>query len=312
MQWSKHTEDLIAAAIAEDLGDTGDVTSAILARPEEQVIARVVAREAGIAAGLALLPAICRAFGGRLGAVLTCDPATERAGAQRDGAAVRAGDAIATIRGPRAAVLAAERTILNFLGRMSGVATLTHDYVAAARRGNAAVQVLDTRKTIPGWRELDKYAVRCGGAGNHRQGLHDAVLIKDNHLAGLRPEGIAETLRLWLTRVADLPRRPEFIEVEVDTLAQLREVLRVEGVDIVLLDNFSCVDLRAAVELRDQVCTTGETPVPPGERGRPLLEASGGVTLATIEAIAATGVERISVGALTHSARSLDVGLDIA
>lgn len=160
------------------------------------------------------------------------------------------------------------------------------------------MRVLDTRKTLPGWRELDKYAVRCGGGENHRFGLYDAILIKDNHLAGVPVERLAGTLFEMLNQ---RPESAEFVEVEVDSLDQLREVLKVVDVDIVLLDNFSLEQMREAVEIRDAAGLTNKLN----------LEASGGVSLETIGEIAATGVDRISVGALTHSAPSLDIGLDI-
>ena len=194
-------------------------------------------------------------------------------------------------------MLAVERTLLNFLGRMSGVATLTHRYVQTARQANPDVRVLDTRKTLPGWRELDKYAVRKGGGTNHRMGLYDAVLIKDNHLAGIPTEHLASVLSGLLDRKLDSAR---FVEVEVDRLEQLIEVCKVSGVDIVLLDNPSPHEMRRAVEYRDSQ----------GLRGQLALEASGKVSLENIADIAATGVDRISVGALTHSAVALDLGLD--
>ncbi len=186
----------------------------------------------------------------------------------------------------------------NFLSRMSGVATLTRHFVHAARQAHPGVQVLDTRKTIPGWRELDKYAVRAGGGLNHRFGLYDAVLIKDNHLAGIPTERLAAELTALLKRIAG---KPSFVEVEVDRLEQFDEVCRVGGIDIVLLDNFTLEAMRVAVARRDAR----------GLRGRLALEASGGVTQATIGAIAATGVDRISVGEITHSAAALDIGLDL-
>jgi nicotinate-nucleotide pyrophosphorylase (carboxylating) len=238
---------------------------------------------------------ITDAFSRRLETAVRFEPSDAK-----DGCPVTAGGCVAELVGPRAAILTTERTLLNFLGRLSGVATQTQRYIAAARSTNPLVQVLDTRKTLPGWRELDKYAVRCGGGTNHRFGLHDAVLLKDNHLAGVPTEQ-------WSAKLVDLLNRiprespPAFIEVEVDTLAQLEQVLAVPGIDIVLLDNFNLEALRNAVAL----CGA----IPPDRR--PQLEASGGVTLDSIAAIAATGVDRISVGALTHSAVQLDFGLDL-
>lgn len=300
MNWSKLTLQLIAAACEEDLG-AGDITSALLPGGAQPATGRVVARQAGVLCGLAVAPTICGAFARRIDErlVFATQPSGPRAFA--DGDPVAPGDVVATVHGPKALVLAAERTLLNFLGRMSGVATQTQRYVAAARSGNATVQVLDTRKTIPGWRELDKYAVRAGGGHNHRRGLYDAVLIKDNHLAGIPSDHLAQELTRLLNVHWPEDLRPGFVEVEVDSLAQLEQVVRVPGVDIVLLDNFSLHDLRAAVTQRDGA----------GLRGRVALEASGGVTLNNIAAIAATGVDRVSVGALTHSASSLDLALDL-
>ena len=292
-KWSQQTRALIEAAYVEDLGTTGDITSRLLPATDEDATGRVVVREPGIICGVALGPEICRVFSRRLGQPLefaACDLA--------DGAEVAAGVCVATLRGPRPAVLSVERTLLNFFGRMSGVATLTRRYVDKARRGNPDVEILDTRKTLPGWRELDKYAVRAGGGHNHRIGLYDAVLIKDNHLAGVPVSRLAPHLTALLSQPTG---SPSFVEVEVDNREQLAEVCQVAGVNIVLLDNFPLDEMRAAVELRDAR----------GMRGRLELEASGGVRLDTVAEIAATGVDRISVGALTHSATSLDIALDV-
>jgi nicotinate-nucleotide pyrophosphorylase (carboxylating) len=247
-----------------------------------------------VLAGLAVGTLIADVFGARLGVALEFAAVDAS-----DGDEVKQSATVATLAGPLAAVLSTERTLLNFLGRLSGVATHTRRFVRVAQATNPHVQVLDTRKTLPGWRELDKYAVRCGGGLNHRRGLDDAILIKDNHLAAVPVDQWAEHLSRVLSELPTDPA-PAFVEVEVDTLAQLEQVLQVAGVDMVLLDNFSAADLREAVALRNQ-CAAHK---------RPLLEASGGVTLATIGPIAATGVDRISVGALTHSAVQLDFGLD--
>ncbi len=208
-----------------------------------------------------------------------------------DGAVVTQGISLATVSGSLRSILAAERIALNFLQRLSGVATLTRKFVDAVTGYNA--KILDTRKTTPGWRLLEKYAVRMGGGTNHRLGLHDGILIKDNHLAGLGGDirKAIETARAHPGN-EDLP-----VEVEVDTLEQLKNALAVPA-EIVLLDNMSIDQLHAAVVLRDALA--------PGV----LLEASGGVNLKTVEAIAATRVDRISVGALTHSAPALDIALD--
>ncbi len=311
--WSQQTRQLIDAARDEDLG-TGDITAALLPGGTQPVAARVVPRSAGVICGLALAPAVCDAFARRLWTNVEFTAAARGARCFRDGDPVDAGEAVGLLRGTQAAVLAVERTLLNFLVRLSGVASLTRRFVQAARAANPDVAILDTRKTLPGWRELDKYAVRAGGGTNHRAGLYDAILIKDNHLAGIPLERLATELRTWLQRagegsrsaaaaapVGDEPVRPRFVEVEVDSLAQFDRVCVVAGVDIVLLDNFSLDDLRAAVARRDER----------GLRGRVALEASGGVTLENVAAVAATGVERISVGALTHSAPGLDIGLDL-
>ncbi len=293
-QWSLRTRRLVEAARDEDLGDVGagDLTSALLPNGATEVVANVVPRAAGVIAGLTLGPAIAASFGERLGARLAF-----RALAA-DGDVVQAGQHVASLAGPYAAVLSTERTLLNFLGRMSGVATLTRQYVEAAQQGNPETRILDTRKTIPGWRELDKYAVRAGGGHNHRFGLYDAVLIKDNHIANVPLEQLAEDLAARVRRVAAQAR---FVEVEVDTLAQFEAVCGVAGVDLILLDNFALDDMRQAVRRRDDR----------GLRGKVALEASGGVRLDSVSAIAATGVDRISVGALTHSATNLDIGLDL-
>lgn len=291
--WSEPTLRLIDLALDEDLGERGDVTARLLPNPDEPVRGRIVARRAGVAAGAALLPALLGAASRRLRGDLRLDGPTVE-----DGSLLATGECLAQIAGPLAALLSAERTLLNFLSRLCGVATLTRRFVEAARRGSPAVHVLDTRKTIPGWRELDKYAVRCGGGTNHRAGLYDAALLKDNHLAGVPLERFADHLRGLLAR---LDRRGlAFVEVEVDSLDQLSAALAVEAIDVILLDNFTPAGLRTATALRDAA----------GVQTRVALEASGGVTLEAIAEIAATGVERISVGALTHSAVGLDLGLD--
>ncbi|MBM3979351.1 MAG: carboxylating nicotinate-nucleotide diphosphorylase [Planctomycetes bacterium] len=274
-------DTLIALALSEDLGTGGDRTS--LATIPESTTARAafVARGAGVVAGLPVAERVCHA----VSAALAFTPAVP------DGTATARGTVLATVGGPLRAVLAAERTALNFLQRLSGVASLTRKFVDAA--GGFRARVLDTRKTTPGWRLLEKYAVRAGGGTNHRVGLYDGILIKDNHLAGIGGDvrRAVEAARAFAGN-AGLP-----VEVEVDTLDQLEVALAVRA-DIVLLDNMSLDQLRAAVARRDAVA--------PGV----LLEASGGVNLTTVRDIAATGVDRVSVGALTHSAPALDIGLD--
>jgi nicotinate-nucleotide pyrophosphorylase (carboxylating) len=272
---------LIELALAEDLGPTGDRTSLATIPAATLGAAAFVARSAGVVAGLPAAAMVCHAV----------DPTLTFTVAVPDGSPVARGAVLASVSGSLRAILAAERTALNFLQRLSGVATLTRRFVDAAAGYRA--KILDTRKTTPGWRLLEKYAVRCGGGANHRIGLYDGILIKDNHLAGLGGDvrKAVETARTYPGN-AGLP-----VEVEVDTLAQLEVALAVRA-DIVLLDNMTLEQLRAAVARRDAVA--------PGV----LLEASGGVNLATVRDIAATGVDRISSGALTHSAPALDIGLD--
>jgi nicotinate-nucleotide pyrophosphorylase (carboxylating) len=202
------------------------------------------------------------------------------------------------VRGPLRSLLSAERVILNFLQHLSGVATQTQRFVRRVEGTRASIY--DTRKTVPGFRALDKYAVRAGGGRNHRTGLYDGLLIKDNHLAGVP----LRDLPAFLANVVARSRGESdarLIEVEVDTLEQLREVLKVDGIDVVLLDNMDCPRMEMAVALRDEL----------GKKGKVELEASGGVTIETVRTIALTGVERIAVGAITHSAPALDIGLDI-
>ncbi len=284
-------EAILRLAIAEDLGTSGDWTSNALTPADAVGRANVAVRRPGVAAGLPALPQTLAAFDARL----QWSPRTE------DGAGLSAGECIGTIEGPVRGMLAAERVLLNLLGRLSGIATLTSRYVEAVAGTKA--RVYDTRKTTPGWRRLEKYAVRCGGGRNHRGGLDEAVLIKDNHLAVVGQVdnlsyGIAEAVeraRQYLKDNAADASMP--IEVEVDTLEQFDEALAA-GPDIVLLDNMTPAQMRSAVARRDAAAATVA------------LEASGGVNLDTIRAIAESGVDRISVGALTHSAVALDFGLD--
>lgn len=297
--WSTRTRCLVDFAVAEDLSDLGDLSAALLPDPERGFSARLVSRRAGVVCGLELAPDICTSFSRRLARNLTWSPAADL----RDGHDILPGQVVATLEGSQAAVLSCERTLLNFLGRMSGVATLTRQYVETARSANPAVCIRDTRKTIPGWRELDKYSVRCGGGMNHRMGLYDAILIKDNHLAGVGVDQLgAHVRRLLEQRAACLPpdADPREVEVEVDGVEQLRAIANVPGIDVILLDNFGIPELRQAVEWHRS--SAGPA--------RSKLEASGNVSLATVGPIAATGVDYIAVGALTHSAAVLDLGLD--
>lgn len=274
---------LATLAVEEDLGPAGDVTSQVLFPAERIGAAVLVARQAGVLAGLPAVELM----------LALVDPTLMVETVRADGSMVQPGDRLAVISGRARSLLAGERTALNFVQRLSGVATQTRHYVDAV--AGLPVQLLDTRKTTPGWRLLEKYAVRQGGGHNHRIGLFDGILIKDNHLAALagHADPIAEAVRLARDKYgSSLP-----LEIEVDSLEQLDRALPVRP-DMILLDNMPPSDLREAVRRRDAVA--------PGV----LLEASGGVTLTTIRAIAETGIDRISVGALTHSAPALDIALD--
>ncbi len=270
-------QDAVRAALAEDLGRAGDITTRATIPASAAARAVIAAREEGVIAGLALAREAFHAV----------DPSVAFDALLEDGAPVKPGAIIARVAGSARSILSAERVALNYLGRLSGVATLTSRYVA--RIAHTKAKVCDTRKTTPLMRAFEKHAVRCGGGANHRFGLDDAALIKDNHIAVAG--GVRAALRAAKAFVGHLVK----VEIEVDTLEQLREVMD-EGADVVLLDNMSLDDLRAAVAL---------------VAGRMVCEASGGVTLETIKDIAETGVDLISVGALTHSARVLDLGLDI-
>ena len=289
-------ETILRLGLREDVEDQGDWTSRALVPDDAPCRAAVVARQAGVIAGLP----------GAERVLALVDPRLRWQPEADDGRSVQRGDRLAIVEGPAQGLLTAERLLLNLLGRLSGVATLTHHYVAAVAGTKA--RIYDTRKTTPGWRRLEKYAVRCGGGRNHRTGLFEAVLIKDNHLAqGMRlgesaarytpAEAVTRARQYVAARAPQSAAGPMIIEVEVDTLEQLAAVLPTSP-DIVLLDNMTPESLRRAVAIRDAAAPSVE------------LEASGGVNLATVRAIAETGVERISVGALTHSAGSLDVALD--
>lgn len=269
-------EPLVRAALLEDLGLAGDVTSAAVIPAEHCSTVVMAARKAGVIAGL---DAAALAFE-------LVDPAISTTCYIADGSAVEPGDIIATIEGPSRGLLTAERTALNFLGHLSGIATVTAGIVNAVRGTKASVAC--TRKTTPGLRALEKYAVRAGGGMNHRFALYDALLIKDNHVA--IAGGVAEAIRRAKANAGHMVK----IEVEVDTLDQLREAMEI-GVDAVLLDNM------APDQLREAVTIVG---------GRAITEASGGITPETAAAIAASGVDLLSVGWITHSAPTLDIGLD--
>lgn len=272
-------ERIVRDALAEDLGLGGDLTSEATIPSNLRAFASIVAREAGVVAGNDLARA----------AFLALDPDVRYEIAVADGAPVAAGGLIAAIACDARALLGAERTALNLLGHLCGIATATAHYVAAV--GDRPCRIVETRKTLPGLRALAKYAVRAGGGSNHRFRLDDAILIKDNHIA--LAGGVSRALAAARARGGHLVT----IEIEVDTLDQLDTVLASpHRADCILLDNFSLADLREAVRRID---------------GRATVEASGGITLATVAEIAATGVDVISVGALTHSVAALDIGLDI-
>src|SRR3954471_18008712 len=293
-------KDLIQRAKAEDLGPDGDDVTSRLLVPENAVsVGTLYQKEIGVACGLPIVEMICRAYDERLRVELIPGFHMEiiegRYSDQRQTPLLR-------IRGPVRALLSTERVALNFLQRMSGVATLTQRFVK--RVEGTGAKIYDTRKTIPGFRALDKYAVRAGGGVNHRTGLYDGLLVKDNHLSAQPLKELAAFLSKIVSQCrAEDPSR--LIEIEVDTLEQLREVLKVDGIDVILLDNMDCPKMQLAVAMRNQVFDRG------GKKAKVELEASGGVTLETVRSIALTGVERISVGAITHSAPAMDIGLDV-
>jgi nicotinate-nucleotide pyrophosphorylase (carboxylating) len=270
-------EAIVRHALEEDLGRAGDLTTNAIIPPEAQATGRLVARRAGCIAGLEVAASVFRMLAPEVAITFAC----------HDGDAVRAAQTLAVVHGPTRALLAAERVALNFLGRLSGVATATRRLVEAVR--DFPTRVVCTRKTTPGLRMLEKYAVRAGGGANHRFGLDDAVLIKDNHLVAAG--SIAEAVRRVRQAVGHLVK----IELEVDTLAQLEEAMACP-IDAVLLDNMPPAQLTEAVRL---------------VAGRVITEASGGITLETARDVAAAGVDLLSAGWLTHSAPALDVAFDL-
>jgi len=273
--------DVIRRALAEDLGP-GDITSECFIPADHHSTARIFAKENAILAGTEVAHEVFRQI----------DPAIEVQIRKHDGDTLTPGDLILTAAGATRALLSAERTALNFLQRLSGIATLTRRFVDAVA-GTKAV-ILDTRKTTPGLREFERLAVRAGGGTNHRFGLFDRVLAKDNHLAITGDAaGLQRAVDTAKKRAPDI-----VIEIEADTLDQVRLLAGLRGIDIILLDNMSNDELRKAVQLR------GEKKI--------LLEASGGVNLDTVASIAATGIDQISVGALTHSARAIDLSMEIS
>ncbi|MCZ6652037.1 MAG: nicotinate-nucleotide diphosphorylase [Planctomycetota bacterium] len=334
---------LIALAKEEDLGAAGDITTQAVSAQQSAISgqgsAQIVSRADGVICGLSIAPFILTAYDAKL-RLETSEVS--------DGDRVTADTILGTIRGERCSILSCERIVLNFVQHLSGIATQTRRFVEAVAGTDA--RIYDTRKTTPGWRDLEKYAVRCGGGHNHRLGLHDAILVKDNHLAGVPLDRLAQRAFEILNEVSNLSDReqqsvqraaglsprdarrvegsrqskhtaqeqwhtPErtaqestaaghaaFVEFEVDSLEQFGELLKVVGIDVILLDNFPLLDLRRAVEIRDRQ----------GLKDKLELEASGGITLDTVRPIAETGVERISVGALTHSAAAMDISLEFS
>ena len=272
-------QSLIKAALAEDLGDRGDVTSDFFIPAEAKSTARLLAKQDGVLSGLAVAAEVLKQV----------DPKTKLKRLWKDGQPFAKGDVVATLSGPTRSLLTAERTLLNFIQRLSGVATTTRRYVEAM--DNPKVTLLDTRKTTPGWRLLEKQAVVHGGGTNHRIGLYDAVMVKDNHLTAC-----GSLVKLQAAIDAIKKRYPKMkIQLEAASLELLEVFLQLRGVDSVLLDNMTPALLSKAVKLN---------------AGRLHLEASGGITFKTIAKVAATGVDAISVGALTHSAGSIDLSLE--
>lgn len=281
MLTTAHIDRVVGAALAED-APWGDATCEAFLPADARAEAALTAREAGVLAGIDVVTSAFR---------LT-DPSIEVTPRAEDGDSFAAGQVLAEIAGPARAVLQAERIALNFAQRMSGIATLTRAFVDAA--AGTGARITDTRKTTPGLRALERHAVRCGGGVNHRFSLSDGVMAKDNHLAVLRSQGLdlTEAIRTARERLGHMTR----LEVEVDRIDQIEPVLA-GGVDVIMLDNFSLPDLARGVEIVG---------------GRAIVEASGNVTLETVGDIARTGVDVISSGALTHSVRSLDLGLDVS
>ena len=273
--------DPIAAALAEDIGP-GDITTEFFVLPKLQALGRIVARERAVVAGAETAAEVFRRVDAKLHIAVL----------QADGSSLMGGETILEVRGAARSILTAERVALNFLQRLSGIATLTRQFVEGAGKSTAA-KILDTRKTTPGLRTLEKAAVVAGGGQNHRFGLHDMVLVKDNHLlASSGFSGLATAIK----RVKQ--ERPEVkVELEADRLDQVRSFLKIEGVDIILLDNMAPAEMREAVAL--------------GKKKGVKFEASGGVTLKNIRQIAASGVDFVSVGALTHSAPAVDLSLEL-
>jgi nicotinate-nucleotide pyrophosphorylase (carboxylating) len=278
---------LIQMAIKEDLGE-GDVTSQLFSKLNQNTAAHIVSREEIVVCGMEVTRQILKCYDKKLKLKVFV----------KDGQPAYTGRKIATIEGPLCSMLSAERVLLNFLQRLSGIATTTRKYVRAVEGTKA--RIYDTRKTIPGWRILEKYAVRCGGGYNHRLGLYDGILIKDNHLAQLGKNFYPKLAKMIVE--AKKNKKVKFIAVEVDHVDdQLNYVLKIPGIDIVLLDNMGQWQLKHAVDMRNAMCKGIK---------KPLLEASGNITLHNVSAIAQCGIDRIAIGAITHSAAAVDIGMD--
>jgi len=278
---------IIKLAIEEDLG-RGDLTSELLFKRDAVDKANIISREEIIVCGMNVAREILKQYDPKLKLRILVD----------DGRSAHVGCKLATLEGPLRSMLSAERVMLNFLQRLSGIATTTGKYVRAVQGTRA--KIYDTRKTLPGWRILEKYAVRCGGGHNHRLGLYDGILIKDNHIAQLGRK-FQPKLRKIVCEAKKV-KGVKFVAVEVDHVDdQLNYVLEIPGIDIVLLDNMGQWQLKHAVEMRNEMC---------GKSKKPLLEASGNITLTSVSAIAQCGVDRIAVGAITHSAAAADIALD--
>ncbi|MFQ5462279.1 MAG: carboxylating nicotinate-nucleotide diphosphorylase [Phycisphaerae bacterium] len=281
---------LIELARQEDVG-SGDISTSLVPHAGKPAAFSLWLKEPGVVCGVAIAEQVLRAY----------DPSLRLHWNDGvfDGCAIEdVPHVLATINGPLGALLTSERVLLNFLQRLCGIATLTQAYVAAVAGTGAAVY--DTRKTTPGWRRLEKYAVRCGGGKNHRMGLFDAVLIKENHFTQRTAQAMGGDVFRMLNELSMGDAKPGFIEVEAETLEQLEALLSVTGIDVILLDNFALDELTRAVQLRDVL----------GLKGKVALEASGGIDLTTVGQVARTGVERISVGAITHSATATDLSLE--
>jgi len=278
---------LIKMAIEEDLG-SGDITSELFFEDNVTAKTNIISREEIVVCGMGIAREILTSFDKRLKLKVYV----------KDGQVAYVGCKIATIEGPLRSMLSAERVMLNFLQRLSGIATTTRKFVRAVEGTKA--KIYDTRKTMPGWRTLEKYAVRCGGGHNHRLGLYDAVLIKDNHLAQLG-RNFYPKLKKIIERAKKI-KGAKFIAVEVDHVDdQLNYVLKIPGIDIVLLDNMGQWQLKHAIDMRNKMSRKNK---------RPLLEASGNISLSNVSAIAQCGIDRIAVGEITHSARAVDIAVD--